>query len=892
MTNLQTQSLLKTAQSLHKILKDPLSGKVLEIDVNASSFDNEKLLGRLIRSLEQFVNKEKDIIYVGFVGHYSSGKSSTLNSLLELDNTNHRRETGLNPTDTAITLITDPQNSNSMILMSREEKSVPVRASLIDNDLLKGLVIADTPGSGDPQIVNEMIQDFLPICDCILYFISSANPIDQADLPLLSQKSQKLPFIPVKYIITRTDEFIKDRQQPVSDTNIDQQKKDLFTGRLLSRINQIIKPEQASPDDLIFIDNNAPYHIDLLKHTLVNEIGHLDSDEMIRIHSYKLDYYSKNFKHIFDYFLKITDDQIRQSTGYERTASDNIQKFDRGAEINKEKLRLGWSKNENVFQTDFDYEISRLNGCSMDYAHTLEQERQVKELRTGLNERLEGTVQGYYGNLIAESNALYKSRLRDIKFNISENIKQMDSVESNLVLLFPTRIGFQLEKTAIDVDFSKVDDLLNGLLQKINDIIQGNKNLLRGLLNQLSLICNEPRLIKSLEEQYKTGAASIIDTFSQYFERIQMYQSTVLSRNNKETIEKLRIGTQLDELDDRFDEAYMETRTDEAILRIFPDTIAKRLAFTQQLAVHSRTAGDIRNKLNDIDRLRREENEPLGKGQMDVSDLISQLTQAKETNINKLYELRLDETLNAHHGAFIRFEDELEKKRKNRKWIIFKWTIVSGLITLGIYIILRYLNYLSASTMTASILAGISANLIGDLLGFVYSSLKNDTKKITANSTKEFLSIQRTFLYHQFDETFWDSLTAALTKDNLSQWHLAIMKSSYQVPILEAWQKLIGSGQILHNELVISIKQSNELIEKIKHYEKAFFNDFLPVFADTEYNAAIIEEITRQIKEVSIKPLFDLLENITKKLQGVKTEIIDVTTDATTFDENPPITEV
>jgi hypothetical protein len=117
------------------------------------------------------------------------------------------------------------------------------------------------------------------------------------------------------------------------------------------------------------------------------------------------------------------------------------------------------------------------------------------------------------------------------------------------------------------------------------------------------------------------------------------------------------------------------------------------------------------------------------------------------------------------------------------------------------------------------------------------------------------------------------------------------MKGSYQLPILQAWQKLIGSGQTVYNELVIFIKQSNDLTGKIKINEKTFFNDNLPVFANTEHNAGIIEEITRQIKEVSIKPLFDLLENITKKLQGVKTEIIEVTTDEIASNNHQPVTE-
>ena len=255
MHEIQVDNILLHAKTLKLITEDTLAKKVLEIDINAESSKNQDLLLRLIRSLEQYVNKEQTLMYIGFVGHYSSGKSSTINNLLALNSGLDKRNTGLNPTDKAITLITDTQNSNALILMNREGNHVPVRTSLIHNKHLSRLVIADTPGSGDPQVVNEMIQDFLPICDYVFYFISAANPIDQADLPLLKQKTDKLPFIPTIFIVTRTDEFRINKMLPLVNENIDFAKKDQFTGQLISRIKELIQYEEITPESFMFIDN-------------------------------------------------------------------------------------------------------------------------------------------------------------------------------------------------------------------------------------------------------------------------------------------------------------------------------------------------------------------------------------------------------------------------------------------------------------------------------------------------------------------------------------------------------------------------------------------------------------------------------------------------------------
>jgi predicted GTPase len=55
------------------------------------------------------------------MGHFSTGKSSTINSLLELDESSKTaRITGLNPTDKSITLITHEENSNSVFSTTKE----------------------------------------------------------------------------------------------------------------------------------------------------------------------------------------------------------------------------------------------------------------------------------------------------------------------------------------------------------------------------------------------------------------------------------------------------------------------------------------------------------------------------------------------------------------------------------------------------------------------------------------------------------------------------------------------------------------------------------------------------------------------------------------------------
>ena len=61
-----------------------LHKKVLEIDKSIESKDFYDQLKRVLNSLEQYIKKDISLFYIGFLGSYSSGKSSTINSLLNL----------------------------------------------------------------------------------------------------------------------------------------------------------------------------------------------------------------------------------------------------------------------------------------------------------------------------------------------------------------------------------------------------------------------------------------------------------------------------------------------------------------------------------------------------------------------------------------------------------------------------------------------------------------------------------------------------------------------------------------------------------------------------------------------------------------------------------------
>src|SRR5262245_32974591 len=80
--DVQAQAILKGLDELRTLLDEPLTHHALDLANNAKTAQQHDVLNRSYRSLTQYLKLEGDLFYVGLLGHFSSGKSSTINSVL------------------------------------------------------------------------------------------------------------------------------------------------------------------------------------------------------------------------------------------------------------------------------------------------------------------------------------------------------------------------------------------------------------------------------------------------------------------------------------------------------------------------------------------------------------------------------------------------------------------------------------------------------------------------------------------------------------------------------------------------------------------------------------------------------------------------------------------
>lgn len=332
-------ALLDSLTTLRALVSVPGNAEAFAIDEDAACHERFLELRRLERSLDQYQSRAGQLTYVGWLGHFSAGKSSTINALLAGIEDADARATGQHPTDRAVTLITHPANAHSLIGMHRRGE-VGVSTSLLENPLLEKVVLVDTPGSGDPLVVGEMVRDFLPICDQLVYVFSAAVPLDTADLPILRKAHSELPFVPMRYVITRADEFRIDHEAPLTGQNFDRRAADQFIDQFISRLEAAVAGLRARKEDFLLIDNRARFRLDALRDSVSSDA--MKASAAASLHAHKLRYFANNAARIHDHFSRHLRGTLQAQEALLAAARANHGRYQKAVAMSHNRLTETW----------------------------------------------------------------------------------------------------------------------------------------------------------------------------------------------------------------------------------------------------------------------------------------------------------------------------------------------------------------------------------------------------------------------------------------------------------------------------------------------------------------------------------------------------------------------
>ena len=234
-------------------------------------------LRNIANSIPDLLKQSDSIALVGFLGHFSSGKSSLINALLGISpgqDPGYGRAVGLHPTDTRITLITHRDHAKS----ARQSAYTAIDTVDVVHGpalpFLEHATLVDTPGLGNEEAEHEAVARFLHLCHVLVITIDGRRPFaDKAkDFALLDTAFNKLDGVPKILVVTSAEEFLTARTASF-ETGWQEDQAVVFWKEAIERLrtdprfqNHIDRFESAP---LFFVDSKEGFRVEQVRNELL-----------------------------------------------------------------------------------------------------------------------------------------------------------------------------------------------------------------------------------------------------------------------------------------------------------------------------------------------------------------------------------------------------------------------------------------------------------------------------------------------------------------------------------------------------------------------------------------------------------------------------------------------
>ena len=268
---------------------------------------------------------------VGFLGHFSSGKSTLINAIMRIDRNEYpayKRESGRNPTDKGVTLTThfnNYQRTRAEFLSSVGNVDVVQGPRF---PLMEHMTLVDTPGLGDDPAEMDTIIRFLHLVHVLVLTVDGRRPFadTEKDFTLLEVAFNQLVGVPKIFAITSAVDFLSNRKGDF-DTEWDQAEADAFWQETLGRL--LTDPRFANRRKVLtgtahhFVDSIEGFRIDNLLDTIVPIV--LDEEQRSRTDIARA-----------EYVIRSAVDSLKYLEGYVAERSQHLAKLRSDAEQRSE----------------------------------------------------------------------------------------------------------------------------------------------------------------------------------------------------------------------------------------------------------------------------------------------------------------------------------------------------------------------------------------------------------------------------------------------------------------------------------------------------------------------------------------------------------------------------
>ena len=514
-------SVKNSIEKLLYILEDNFSKKAFKFNDNQNTKDNKNDLINLLKRADVYSKRDHSKLYIIFAGTFSSGKSSTINSILKLWETDDERETDIQTTDTAISIIINKEgekNAYKDLFVSNTESLIKI--SILKNDFLDNITILDTPGAGEKISYEDLVKNFLPTCDLVVYLFNAIQAYNRVDKEMLKALTDAISDIPLVFVITRADMiFKKSKFNDMSYVNFDHELFKKTTDKIKRRMFEDgLNSASIENAEFMAISNGIeeePFGIEELKNKILTFPNDSEIGKELK-NKQKVGYFEKKFDEHREYFYRYIKQRRSLFRDFVIKMNANIRIYDTTLSELASGLPIFWDETKNkisslsIVEDDLLYELDFFKKSVSQ--NDIEKQKCFPKynLRTidSIKQDIEKLTLDLKENLV---NSIKASAINKLDEYIDEkNTPKKYSIEEINAIIIETFGNIEKENYGrLNIDyFTKLTNEINDIYREtVEKSSEGLVDIIKNLDDNLSRLITEKKW-----EQYESITNSVTNT--------------------------------------------------------------------------------------------------------------------------------------------------------------------------------------------------------------------------------------------------------------------------------------------------------------------------------------------------------------------------------------------
>lgn len=394
-----------------------------------------EIVGSIPQLLEQ--SATESIPLVGFLGHFSSGKSTFINALMEIpldENPPYKRPAGRHPTDRDITLTT---HHDHFAQVEKSNSSVGASVKIVQGPilpLLEHMTLVDTPGLGDRAAERALVTLFLHLVHVLIITVDGRRPFSdtEKDFALLDTAFNRLSAVPKIIVFTNADSFLSTRKGDF-DTDWDAAEVEKFWEETVERL--VEDPRFAKHRETFqktpryFVDSIEGFHVSDVADAVLPIVK--DDAQRTRTDAARA-----------EYVIGLAVEALNYLETYVEERGENFNRLHHDAESRAESTQTAIKELVQALTGDFERIIAQLQAdrrnapdltvplSKLVTIQTVTQGLNVANVESKIKSSIIELAKNNYHKAIGKSAAAYRARLKGSQTSFDSDLRLGINVES------------------------------------------------------------------------------------------------------------------------------------------------------------------------------------------------------------------------------------------------------------------------------------------------------------------------------------------------------------------------------------------------------------------------------------------------------------------------------